>query len=133
MLDDYKKEKRITLDVNAAAGKLHYLTSGPPFLVSKLCRIIDDKLTPGRGDLYAEAPLERASTTGSHGNRETCIKKNENSYTIKLSWEEGNLEIALNILLKEKNTNFDSVVKNLVTSDVKTVGIQVNASRKIKI
>lgn len=73
MLEDYKKEKKITLDVNAAAGKLHYLTSGHPFLVSKLCRIIDDKL----------------------------------------SWEEGNLEIALNLLLKEKNTNFDSVVKNL--------------------
>lgn len=73
MLEDYKKEKKIILDVNAAAGKLHYLTSGHPFLVSKLCRIIDDKL----------------------------------------SWEEGNLEIALNILLKEKNTNFASVVKNL--------------------
>jgi hypothetical protein len=73
MLEDYKKEKKIILDLNAAAGQLHYLTSGHPFLVSKLCSIIDEKL----------------------------------------SWKKGNLEIALNIMLKEKNTNFESVVKNL--------------------
>lgn len=73
MLDDYKEEKKITFDTNAAAGKLHYLTSGQPFLVSKLCRITDEKL----------------------------------------SWKDGDLEIALNILLREKNTNFESLVKNL--------------------
>lgn len=73
MLEDYKEEKKITLDTNAAAEKLYYLTSGHPFLVSKLCRIIDEKL----------------------------------------SWEGRDLEIALNILLKEKNTNFESLVKNL--------------------
>ncbi len=73
MLEDYKEEKKISFDINATAEKLHYLTSGHPFLVSKLCRIIDEKL----------------------------------------SWQERDFEIALSILLKEKNTNFDSLVKNL--------------------
>ncbi|MCP4158027.1 MAG: PD-(D/E)XK nuclease family protein [bacterium] len=49
------------------------MTSGHPFLVSKLCRIIDDKF----------------------------------------SWRGGVPDAALNLLLKEKNTNFDSLVKNL--------------------
>ncbi len=73
MLDDYKKEKKKDFDTNALAGQLHFLTSGHPFLVSKLCRIVDEKL----------------------------------------SWQEGDLDIALNTLLKEKNTNFDGVIKNL--------------------
>lgn len=73
MLEDYQKDKQRTFDTLAVAEKLHYLTSGHPFLVSKLCRIMDEKL----------------------------------------SWTDGDPDIALNILLKEKNTNFDSVIKNL--------------------
>lgn len=73
MLDDYQTEKKITFDTGSIAAKLHYLTSGHPFLVSKLCRIIDEKL----------------------------------------SWKAADLEIALSMLIKEKNTNFDSLIKNL--------------------
>ncbi|MCP5052921.1 MAG: AAA family ATPase, partial [bacterium] len=48
MLEDYKNEKKISLDTNASAAQLHDLTSGHPFLVSYLCRIIDEIILPGK-------------------------------------------------------------------------------------
>ena len=42
------------------------------------------KIGRGAATLYAEALLEDASTSCSHGNREKYIKKNENSYAIKI-------------------------------------------------
>ncbi|MCP4138380.1 MAG: AAA family ATPase, partial [bacterium] len=41
MLVDYSTEKKIGMDIPAVAERLYYFTSGYPFLVSKLCYIID--------------------------------------------------------------------------------------------
>ena len=48
MLRDYQQDKQIDMDVSAIAGKLYYYTAGYPYLVSKLCKFIDERLVPNR-------------------------------------------------------------------------------------
>jgi len=50
MLQDYSQEKGIQPDIPAIAEKLHYYTSGYPYLVSKLCKFIDEKIVPALQD-----------------------------------------------------------------------------------
>ncbi len=47
LLHDFLSENSIDLDVGSMAQKLYYLTSGHPFLVSRLCKIIDEEIHPG--------------------------------------------------------------------------------------
>ncbi len=46
MLEEYSQEKNVILDIPFFAKKLVYYTSGYPFLVSYLCKIIDEKILP---------------------------------------------------------------------------------------
>ncbi len=43
-----KKDKKITADVERLSQRLYYYTSGHPFLVSGLCKMIDEEILPGR-------------------------------------------------------------------------------------
>ena len=45
MLDDYVAEKGIKMDTAAMAEDLFYYTSGYPFLVSKLCKMMDEDMS----------------------------------------------------------------------------------------
>ncbi len=80
MLVDYSLAESVEIDVPAFADKLYYYTSGYPFLVSKLCKTIAEKILP---------------------------KKTEKTWTMD------DLEEAVQLLLRENNTNFDSLIKNL--------------------
>ncbi len=44
MLDDYTENKGVILDKTYFSERLYFYTSGYPFLVSKLCKIIDEKI-----------------------------------------------------------------------------------------
>ena len=70
------------MDINAIAGMIFDYTSGYPFLVSKLCKLIDE--------IVAEEPQ-----------------------FLNNSWTKEGLLKAVNILLKEKNTLFESLVNKL--------------------
>ncbi len=48
MLRDYSRDKGIQPDIPAIAERLHYYTSGYPYLVSKLCKFIDEQIIPSR-------------------------------------------------------------------------------------
>jgi len=50
MLQNYSQEKNIQPNIPAIAEKLYYYTSGYPYLVSKLCKFIDEKIVPARQD-----------------------------------------------------------------------------------
>ncbi len=50
MLRDYRQEKGLEFDIPAIAEKLYYYTSGYPYLVSKLCKFIDEDIIPARHD-----------------------------------------------------------------------------------
>ncbi len=80
MLKHYTEETGIKMDIDAIAASIFYYTSGYPFLVSKICKIIDEEILPG-------------------GNKD--------------NWTQNDVEKAINLLLKEKNTNFENLVKNL--------------------
>jgi len=79
MLDDYVNNKIVKLDKDYFSEKLYYYTSGYPFLVSKLCKIIDESLM------------------------------NPENF----EWEKRYIDLAVKELLKENNTNFESLIKNL--------------------
>ncbi|MCO6493867.1 MAG: AAA family ATPase [Phaeodactylibacter sp.] len=80
MLEEYAWAESIEMDIPAIAERLYYYTSGYPFLVSKLCKVIAEKLLPAN----------KGKT-----------------------WTTKDVDIAVNVLLAESNTNFDSLVKNL--------------------
>jgi hypothetical protein len=80
MLDDYVAERGVKMDTAAMSEDLFYYTSGYPFLVSKLCKILDEDILPTKD-----------------------VKE----------WTEADLEWAVRQLITEKNTNFDSLIKNL--------------------
>jgi len=50
MLQDYSHDKGIQPDIAAIADKLYYYTAGYPYLVSKLCKFIDEKIIVNRPD-----------------------------------------------------------------------------------
>ncbi len=50
MLQDYSLDKQIEPDISAIAARLHYYTAGYPYLVSKLCKFIDEEIIPNRVD-----------------------------------------------------------------------------------
>ncbi|MDF2505983.1 AAA family ATPase [Clostridium sp.] len=79
MLDDYIKDKGVKLDKEYFSERLYFYTSGYPFLVSKLCKIIDEKIMDMK----------------------------------QLKWDKEYMDRAVKELLKNSNTNFDSLIKNL--------------------
>jgi AAA-like domain len=48
MLEDYVRERNVQMDTSAMSYGLFYYTSGYPFLVSRLCKIIDEDLLPDK-------------------------------------------------------------------------------------
>ena len=48
MVHDYSQDKGIEPDIPAIARQLYHYTSGYPYLVSKLCKFIDEKIIPRR-------------------------------------------------------------------------------------
>ena len=83
MLDDYVKNKKVELDKEYFSERLYFYTSGYPFLVSKLCKIIDEK-----------------------------IMKEDS-----LLWEKEYMDLAVKEILRDSNTNFDSLIKNLENNE----------------
>jgi hypothetical protein len=80
MLTEYAADKAVAMDTQHIAERLFYYTSGYPFLVSKLCKMLDEDFLPQKA------------------NR---------------AWTELDIELAVQELVKENNTNFDTLVKNL--------------------
>ena len=61
MLQDYSREQGIQPDIPAIAERLYYYSSGYPYLVSKLCKFIDEDIMPARMDkTWTVAEVEAA-------------------------------------------------------------------------
>lgn len=83
MLSEYEKDHQWGIDINEVAGLIYDFTSGYPYLVSRICKIVDERL----------------------------ILKNK--WDIKKAWgREGVLE-AVKILIKESSTLFDDIRKKI--------------------
>ena len=84
MLEDYARERGVALDALALAERLYYYTSGYPFLVSALCKIVEEELLPERADKnwhvgdIDEAARRLIHSTRSNTNFDSLIKNLEN-------------------------------------------------------
>lgn len=84
MLDEYKAEHNAEMDVAAVADEIFQYTSGYPFLVSAICKIMDEKL-----------PYSEDFVKG------------------KKIWTKEGIEAAVKIILNSKTTLFDSMIKHV--------------------
>jgi hypothetical protein len=83
MLKEYEDDHGTGMDVGFICGELHHLTSGYPFLVSRMCKIIDEAVAAG------QFPSPESA------------------------WTQAGLDYASKSLTNEKNTLFDDMVKKL--------------------
>ena len=79
MLNQYVDENNLSLEVEVISKEIYKFTSGYPFLVSRICQIVDEDLL-------------------SAGKRE---------------WSVWDIQKAVKLLLEDKNTLFDDLIKNL--------------------
>lgn len=84
MLAEYERDHAVGMDISAMAKELYDYTSGYPFLVSRLCQIMDEQL-PGK---------EGFSRKGQ-------------------AWSKKGILEAIKVLLSESNTLFDDMKKKL--------------------
>jgi hypothetical protein len=80
MLEEYAQDKKVKMDTQLIAERLFYYTSGYPFLVSKLCKMLDEGIIKNgewtRDDVdFAVKKLVNEDNT----NFENLIKNLENS------------------------------------------------------
>jgi len=80
MLVDYQKDKNVEMDIEAISNRIYYYTSGYPFLVSKVCKEIDENILP---------------------------------FKTELNWTLADVEESVKRIIREDNTNFQSMVNNL--------------------
>ena len=83
MLDDYEADHNTGMDTAAIAQLIYDYTSGYPFLVSRICQIIDEKLVPGKFKTLSDA------------------------------WTRNGIDEAVKAILIESNTLFDSLMGKL--------------------
>ncbi|MCS6832205.1 MAG: AAA-like domain-containing protein [Flammeovirgaceae bacterium] len=83
MLVEYAHAENIQMDVAAIAERLYYYTAGYPFLVSRLCQLVAEKVLPKKP------------------------KAEQHSWTLD------DVEAAVQLIYNEVNTNFESLIKNL--------------------
>jgi AAA-like domain len=84
MLEDYMQEQNVGMDAQLIAERLFYLTSGYPYLVSHLCRIIVEEIMPTKTvKEWTEADVNRAFQLilkeENNTNFDTLIKNLENN------------------------------------------------------
>jgi hypothetical protein len=83
MLNDYTTDRNTAMDIAFFAEKFFYFTSGYPFLVSSLCKIIDEKILPHKKKKAWEPPdlveAFRLILMENNTNFDTLIKNLENN------------------------------------------------------
>jgi Predicted AAA-ATPase. len=84
MLKEYVADRHIDMNFNEIAGLIHDYTSGYPFLVSKLCKMMDE---------------------GIPGSEKICSRRE--------AWTREGVQEAVRIILSEKNTLFESMIGKL--------------------
>ena len=84
MLDEYEEDHHTGMDTAAIAKQIRDYTNGYPYLVSRICQIIDTKFVPDRFE------------------------------TLKAAWTEYGVDEAVKEILQEDNTLFDSIMGKLV-------------------
>ena len=85
MLDQYEGDHHTGMDTGAIAHLIRKYTNGYPFLVSRICQLLDEKMIPERFGNLSDA------------------------------WTPDGVEMAVKMILSEDNTLFDSLMGKLRT------------------
>jgi len=127
MLKVYSEEKLIMMDKDAVAEKLWYYTSGYPFLVSSLCKIVDEKIiTQRENQNWLTEDIDEAFKiilTNQNTNFEHLIKNMENNQQI--------YEMVFDILINSNKIIFNQ--HNPIIDLGFTVGIFGKENNRLKI
>lgn len=84
MLEEYENDYRTGMDIGKMASLIYDYTSGYPYLVSRICKLLDEKVSGSAG-----FPDKKAA------------------------WTKSGFLDAVRILLQEKNTLFESMINKL--------------------
>lgn len=126
MLDDYVENKGVKLDKEYFSERLYYYTSGYPFLVSKLCKIIDEKIMQEDRLVWYKDYMDLAVKEilmESNTNFDSLIKNIENNDELK--------KLVKRIILDNDEVTY--VPDNPVINMGIIYGIFKNENGKIKI
>jgi len=91
MLVDYANDKKVVMNISLISERIYHYTSGYPFLVSRVCKEIDEEILPFGRHLLAEGEAEKE------------VK----------NWSVADVENAVKAISNEKNTCFGSLIKNI--------------------
>ncbi len=127
MLHQYTDEREVKIDTPYFSERLFYFTSGYPFLVSLLCKIIDEKLLPLKQKKEWEpTDLEQAvriALTKNNTNFETLIKNLENNHEL--------YDLVFDLIMNEKSYSYN--LDNPVIYFGKLHGILDEEKQKTKV
>ncbi|MBI4648751.1 MAG: AAA-like domain-containing protein [Bacteroidia bacterium] len=127
MLEDYSNDKKIIMDIPEISKRIHHYTSGYPFLVSRICKEIDEKIaTDGKDNSWTIADVDDAVKTiilEVNTNFESLVKHVEENLTLK--------EYVENIILGNKSYSYNAL--NLTINIGVNHGIFSNENQKIAI
>jgi hypothetical protein len=126
MLDDYMENKGVAMDKEYFSERLHFYTSGYPFLVSKLCKIIDEKIMP-EGQLkwereYMDMAVKRL-LNNENTNFQSLIKNIENNSKLK--------EMVKDLIIDGNKINYN--MNNPIINLGMLYGIFKNKNNNLKI
>ncbi|MCI6188505.1 MAG: AAA-like domain-containing protein, partial [Clostridium sp.] len=122
MLEEYKNDRKIELDTKKASEFIYFYTSGYPFLVSRLCQIIDENL----GASWNEENMIRAVKLLLLENNtlfDDLVKNIENNKELK--------EYMFNLIMNGANTTYN--IYDQVISITNIFGYCVQSEGKTKI
>ena len=110
MLKQYSSDKNIKMNINEIAEAIHFYTNGYPFLVSRLCQIIDDNLMPSNENSWDLELINRSVKEilqESNTLFDDLIKNVENNQEFK--------EYISDLIINgdEKNFNIHNPITNL--------------------
>ena len=89
MLDEYENDKHTGMDIRAVAEEIYWHTSGYPYLVSAICKYLDEKIP------YQE-----------------CIEDAADSVSIS-PWKKEGIEKAVKMILMDQAPLFQSMIRHL--------------------
>jgi hypothetical protein len=132
MLKEYQTERQVEMNIEEIAEKIHELTSGYPFLVSKLCKIVDEDLMPLNAvSKWDISDVEKAAYIFSKQD-----DANLNQLTKRLSDYEDLKELVCDMILEHQDYDYniqDVVIRMGVTHGIFKNNLNLIQEPKLRI
>lgn len=83
MLSDYSNENMLNFDIGVLSKEIYKFTNGYPFLVSRICQIIDENILKNKDKAWDEFHIQKAMKILLGENNtlfDDLIKNNDRSY-----------------------------------------------------